>query len=329
MRVYTPEERLQGGIRDNKLEKVLLALADGADPNAMPKGHTHSLFSQAIHGKEEIVLAMLEHGANPNILIGKGSHPLFFATNQSRPKLLTMLLDFGADPSMQRRRGKHVMDTALHEAVGAHRRDYIIELLEAGADPLIPDGRNGKIPLERATFKQGALYDKIQYHMKLPRLVEDEPITKAALLAENDEGYRPLDNPVVWRQWDRISEALHARGESFSKDELLSASPKGVLPARVAIESRQFGLVLEGLRAQGEMLYADDFALFPELHDKLLKPYVLHTMLEDDNLHALGSWGFQNLLSYLPDAIKEALPNRHTMMANLSRAERAQQRAVG
>ena len=151
---------------------VRLLLERGADPNAglkkpiLQRQHTFGdgtlgagampLMRAAKSGDIELVRVLLEAGADPMLTLPNGTTALMLAaglgwrngsplapsydqgSDAEAVETLELLLSLGLDLKAANQAG----DTALHAAVGGRGSEDIVRfLLERGADPLVPNGR--------------------------------------------------------------------------------------------------------------------------------------------------------------------------------------------
>lgn len=130
--------------------------------NEMLGGHGFAAKDSEIPSKiVSIVQILVNAGANCFDRDLQGRTPLMLAVMQGFVEAAKILIAAGADVNsisqpdskvMVLFRGDGISRTALHFATEAGQKDAIALLLEAGADPNIPDGK-GNTPLDVATCK--------------------------------------------------------------------------------------------------------------------------------------------------------------------------------
>ena len=143
---------------------ALELLAAGADPGARGAQGSTPLIEAAGYRPTMLVRALLEAGADPNVGDRNGS-ALHAAAAVGSPEVIALLIESGAEVNARNESGM----SPLHRAVRTAPRDIVLvtyggsgpavktgpwleraaELLEAGADPDLPDA-NGDTPLHIA-----------------------------------------------------------------------------------------------------------------------------------------------------------------------------------
>jgi hypothetical protein len=113
--------------RTNKVDKLLSALADGAEINAVDATGRTPLANASCAQMEcvDAVQVLLERGADHNIAASEGQTALMFAAWRGYLATVTRLLAAGADANLKDREGRTALDHAK-----AARRNKVVELLE-------------------------------------------------------------------------------------------------------------------------------------------------------------------------------------------------------
>ena len=178
------QEDLFKGIYNEDINKINLALNQGADPNLENAFGEIALVEAARAGFYDIVKALLEGGADPNILNSKSEAALIEAAEENHTDIVKLLLSYKADPNIGANSwfasaffgrliifyapGIDVPDgnTALMAAASYNHLDAVIALLEGGADPniqnsfgntaLIKAARNNRLDAVTALLERGA-----------------------------------------------------------------------------------------------------------------------------------------------------------------------------
>jgi ankyrin repeat protein len=139
--------------KSGRVAEVRQLLADGVDPNAgRPKFSETTVLGEALaHGHLAVARLLLDAGANPRAVSCVGATLLMHVAGCGTPDALRMLLDAATDISVpyireaQRREFVHARNdegqTALHYACAGNRADNVDELVRAGIDVGVEDGR--------------------------------------------------------------------------------------------------------------------------------------------------------------------------------------------
>jgi ankyrin repeat protein len=114
------------------------------------------VFEAAALGRVERIQVLLEDDAGlANAFGDDGFQPLPLACFYGRVAAARVLLDHGADPNTLGR-NEHIQTNALHAAAASENKDEETRyelcqlLLEHGADPSIPQGRNDSRAIDSA-----------------------------------------------------------------------------------------------------------------------------------------------------------------------------------
>ncbi len=130
-------------------ETVKALLAHGADPNQRERLDQTALMWAAAEGHAAVVRALIEAGADLNARLDSGFTPFFFAVREGRPDVVQAFIEAGIDVNamMQHVESRGSRRTAkamcpLLVAVQNGHFELAIALIEAGADPLLPNFNN-------------------------------------------------------------------------------------------------------------------------------------------------------------------------------------------
>jgi hypothetical protein len=309
---------------EGQLELVRRAVEQGADKNARHTDNRMTSLHKAITRRNtEVYTYLLSAGADPDVATIRGYVPLHTVATANNPDIVNLLLDYNADPNAYSQPGTldSYGETPLLSAGLRNSRSAFTALLRAGADPLLPvihnESLSEKIP---DTFSD--LRMELEHYSTLPRIDEVEDVSKATLLAKNEQGFCPLDNPVTWRQWEAIAHQLNMRGESFSKAEL-QQSGAGQSYLQTAIEARSLDALLPQLHRQGEALQVAD------IPQEAMTAYSLRRVFTRDNMVCAGDDAFERNYRPLDAEQRSQIPAPHTLRAELDRVELAQNLARG
>ena len=281
---------------------------------------------------ERLVSLLLRHNADPNFHahVDNRSTPTHFVAQCGSTFSLGQMIEHGAKLDVPNRLG----DTPMHCAayIGLNRIPNIVALLDAGADPSIPNAQ-GKDVLAVAEDKgHGDVVGAVLAHYaELPVLAEGAAITRRALFATNEKGFCPLDNPKTWHDFSRIQAALEERGEALAKADLMKTGIHDKSWLQRAAECRALPEVLASLAEQGDGIMAEDL-LKPNgkstpLLTSLIETATLpHLMNEDHWLENASK--MRKCYDALPEKGKELVPNPHQLFAEVARRDRQLQRGA-
>lgn len=105
-------------------------------------------FVAAVNGKDNTLKILLDHKANPNIGVTNFGSPLFMALTQRSLKCMETLVKAGADVNCK----GCAMSPLVYATTREDYTNFIRFLLEAGADPNIPDDL-GRLPVQLAAVR--------------------------------------------------------------------------------------------------------------------------------------------------------------------------------
>jgi len=163
---------LLSAAKNNDTKAALLALRDGADPDAgNPIGQT-GLHVAAIWRSMEVAEVLLKAGANANARNAHGTTPLHFAAKANGLEMCKLLLQYGANKWAQAGNGEMPFERAeegelrellgpresgLHRAIMDYDQAALQRLLDEGGDIREPDPR-GRTPVHMAALAAIAQY---------------------------------------------------------------------------------------------------------------------------------------------------------------------------
>ena len=264
-------EALFSALRDNDLEKAETLLRKNADPNARDSNGNTALHIAVKADNPAALALLLFYGANPNIENKDHFTPLLEAVWCRKPEaFLTSLINGGADPAAVARDRKNALHiavknnyaeiipfliksgvdlngkdedglTPLHYALVPLREAAVTALINAGADPSIPDKR-GETALIKAvdyadfdtvalllrhsaclsTINDAATFDSretaLHIAVKKNRLNVVELLLDAGALINQRDGYRQTPLYLAFdRSLPDMAEFLIARGADVRK----------------------------------------------------------------------------------------------------------------
>ncbi|GJN35393.1 hypothetical protein PR202_gb24165 [Eleusine coracana subsp. coracana] len=140
---------------------VLAYLLDrGGDPAKPDSGGVTPLHESAENGHTEAVRLLLSKGVDVDPIYYRGT-PLHLAASKDREEAVKILLEHGADGGADVNNKTPHGPTTLMLAVDDGLADIVKFLLEAGADPNIPDVRGKILIMYAATRKQHEIVENL------------------------------------------------------------------------------------------------------------------------------------------------------------------------
>lgn len=228
----------------------------------------------------------------------------------------------------------HHGHTPVHLMVKNSNLTGLEVLLLAGANPHLCGGQAGQSPLEKAkTHNLQMVAHLLEPFTKLPQPPEDmSQLSYAALVQENADGKRLLDNPVLWRRMPEVVEELRKNGEKLpDKRDLSSGGMMGYPPLALAALTHNFAAAEQCLAQNGE---AVDAALFWDNHREgagmfakaAMQTGVLQQQFSLDVSRERGREATQELYKGLPESCRKAVPNYQQLILRLAQQEQHSQR---
>lgn len=169
----------------------------------------------------------------------------------------------------------------------------------------------------------------------LPAIPEGEALSIESLTTPDEKGFTPLTNPANWPKFPAIIQALMEQNPAPSFTDLMQPmgnSPLlsgGPLLTYMLLEGPTAEIInalnKTGIRLQqNELLNADGTpnALFAPL----ITNGSAHTLFTKENWRGASGRDVSKALRALPPDMRESMPNRHTLFANM---QRSAVRAIG
>lgn len=278
-------------------------LRDGADPNWQPP-FTHNS-PHSIADFYETAEASCLH----------------IASSQLNREAMRVLLNWGANPDLTDKQGQ----TPLHYACKAQAETEIRMLLDACANAHLRDssGQSPRDILDKSELSGGpdvaaSLEALVEYDTGRPNVswTQRQEGLKSRLL-NNSSGYSPLDNPRVWREFDKISEVLLEQGTPLTKDDCYAPNQTGETLLQRAVQFRCLDKLLGHLHAQGEHLEVDELVADPSLLDDITRMGQLPHLFTIGQLQKEGVGGMSRLLAEVEPDARWQVRNLHSLRVSL------------
>lgn len=260
---------LFAAVRAGRIDSVLAALAEGADPDARPDPaaadqRTLAMLA-ALLPDLRLLRALIAQGVDLN-LEHAGLTPLLAATRDSwhgRIDAVTMLLANGADPRQPDREG----NTPLHHAARSTDPAVAAQLLDAGAE-LAALNAEGQPPLAMALLSGNARMAR--FLLKRGARPEQPGALPALLAAAAGEDDDPAVVQLLLRHKARV-DARDARGRSALL-EAIAAGHAAIVRALLDAGASPLLTDAEGRNALLEAAASPNPAVLPLLAGKRLDP---------------------------------------------------------
>lgn len=324
------ENALFKAVQTGDAKQVEALLAQGADASSIDATTGRPCLHEAVlRGFGGIAADLLEAGADINARDGEGCTALLHvARGKDSIGTLKLLLQAGADPNAARINSrKQACDTPLHHRCDQSDMQAIGVLLELGADPLQRDAETGKTPFQTILSICKGVQRQVQVYVDLPRVDMAAPITRAAVLKEDDEGLTPLANPLTWQKLPAINAQLEQNGEQpIGKAEAFSPAADGLSPMARLGRTSLFDVMVNRMQAQGERLSVADFLSTPETAAMLEKPEVLGAVFSLKNARLGTTQQLNADRIALPQKLRGEVRNYHQLYAVLQQEEEADYR---
>ena len=302
------------------------------DPNMVGPYSKTAVIHAAWSGHDEALEALLEDEKIDLSVCWKSAHNALmtaFGRNDGLP-MVERLLRGGADP------------------------DQATSITFEEAEPGAPMGENlPPPPMVERTNTQASLREQIMddaergitgavnylpvlaAYDQLPKLPEDlSGISEDALFEPNEHRKAFLDHPLNWKRLPEVVAALDAKGKTLTLTELTEGkNADGRSWMDLAADARCLGATLDFFAARGETLEVDSLIDARGRAQPLLSRLV--TIDRGDMVFDPDLWfgedpkRLRGLVSSLTPEAQEAIPNRHTLLANVSRSYRASEKQVG
>lgn len=217
--------------------------------------------------------------------------------------------------------------TPLRGMVERHGNGLEVALL-AGADPVLKGEQEPQSLLDFARKEKSQMAELLlETFSSLPRALDISRLTHDALVAENTDGKRLLDNPVIWRKMPEILDVLEQKGQKLpTKEELSRGGVMGYPPLALAAFTGQFAAAEHCLASHGEAVTAGEY--WNHDHSGLgmfgkaaLETGLLQAEFTPGRAAGRGARGTQEFYHALPQEARDAVPNYRQLVVRLSQQE--------
>lgn len=132
-KVWGNETALHYCVVENQIEAVRFLLEASADPTIPDESGGSAITEAVLLGNREMVALLLDHGVSVESVNATGETLMFIAAEKGDSEMVKLLWVRGANVNVQ------CPYTPLYAALYADSPDIMKLLLEAGADPRVPD----------------------------------------------------------------------------------------------------------------------------------------------------------------------------------------------
>lgn len=289
-----------------------------------------SLYHAALKSDHDGMEAALAAGARPDELSlgGKSSPdttPLHMViARQADVHTVDLLVNWGANIHARMSDGA----TPFLLACKTKQFDVARALLEAGANHH-DDGVRGLVQKGGEYEELKDLLDEYEHHLPGIDASRSPETLKQRLLRQNDRGFAPLDNPKVWRDFDRIGVALLKQGTPLAKDDLFDINRVGRCWIDKAIDCRALDKVLSHLHAQGDYLSVRELTDDPGLLEHICDKGGVRHLFTLEQLRREGTAGMRELQAHIPELTLAQVPNRFQLASELRAADACKAKGPG
>lgn len=175
-----------------------------------------------------------------------------------------------------------------------------------------------RLPAIEMLIAPPELHDKLTAHIDSLPKIDAVTATSDGLLAADARGYRPLDNPALWKQLPTL---LAAKGSPLSTETLLKQDRHGETYMRAAIASNPVTALPQlnaaGIRIPLSALMNSDRS-FSGLMEQFIADENVAQLFTFANLKGEAASTVKDFYRALPPEQKAQVTNLHSLMAELS-----------
>jgi len=166
-----PDEELLAGALDGEIDRVKMALCDGAKIDACDEYARTALMEAATHGYYDIALLLIANGADVNWVDGCYRTPITSAVSHGHLNLAELLLKHGAKLDTVDEKGKNLLMLACVEGDAA-TTDFLLNTKEFAPDYRDRDGMTalmhaaggGNIHIVRQLLSNGSDVNAVDFY---------------------------------------------------------------------------------------------------------------------------------------------------------------------
>ena len=164
-----------------------------------------------------------------------------------------------------------------------------------------------------------------EFLSNLPAYDPEKPITLSAVVAEDEWGFRMLDNPRNWEHFTAMADSLAEQGTPITKAMLLKKNAEGMPYLEIAAMLGKLPEALAAINAQGEQVTSADLMDAAGQPNKLMQNLIaLNTgpeLLSLEQCSGQTPQSVRQIHSILPEYQQRAIP-LHGLLAALGREKR-------
>lgn len=270
--------------------------------NALQQNDTLVSFGigdNAISKDGEATLAEgIRHSGNKNLLYYNGKNADIKAIGAGNHTL--------ADFFMRRILGGDLPDMHLGELDECLRRRHAITHLTANM--------------------QSAEKEFNAFFSQLPDIPPGDSLTPDALTAQNGQDFAPLDNPLVWRQIDRLCTRLEQNGAPLTLETLLKPNRHGKSFLEDALSLNDPGILStlnqNGIHLQKDRLLDGEGQPSP-LFAAAISHGNAHLLFTQSNWQGASVQDMKETFKALPESHQKQVPNWHALCATIGKQQKS------
>lgn len=320
------DQSLSQAVEADNVDAICAYLQEGANPNSeefMPLCWAAGKSSPAAIAK------LISGGADPNIRDHEGFTPINYAIAYNNGPACDYLLQSIPDLHLRTHKNSALLSTVNPE----YRQEFMIRLLDAGADPYENIPHDTKhiscINIMQESRNNDALHIMQQYtNTPIPSLEEMTHNTVAT-----------PDNPTLqlprgWQQFAAITDTLERQGTPLTKADLLCPFGDGSSSyLRRAAECLHLPAAMEYLNSRDEHITADD--LLQEngepnaLMTSLIERQALRHVMTTDNWRNQKPEQLSRVWEATPPKERDTqMPNYHRLRTKMTQQQRENSAAI-
>lgn len=298
------------------------------DVNARDHDGNTPLLTAFTYGRGEIAEYLVQQQQADTSICDKNGQGIVWKAAENRTAFGEKLMKIAVSHAENLDEINHAGHTPIHTMVERANLTGLHVALLAGANPNLKGEAASMSPLQIAEADNlYTVQQMLEPFAKLPQTLDIASLTHDKLMAENTEGKRLLDNPVLWRQMPQVLDVLESKGEPLpSKEELTVGGIMGYPPLAIAVFSGQFAAAERCMASHSEQVTAEDYwnhdhSMVGMFGKAAIETGLLQAQFTPEHAEKQGIEATRALYNALPPEGREAVPNYRQLMLRLSQQE--------